>query len=332
MNETPPQHSLSEIADRLRTAQRVAVLAHVRPDGDAVGSVMGLALSLMLAGKEVVPMLEDGVPDNLAFLPEVGRIQQPRPGDVVEVDVAVAVDTATKPRLGEGCNAALAAAPLWINIDHHPTNPNYGDLNHVNGSAPATGQLIYELLQVGGFPLNDAVRRHLYAAISTDTGSFQYPGVTARTLRIVAEMMEQGLETAELCRALYQAQPLRHVQLLGRMLREMRLTCEGQVASWQLTQQALREVAARPGDTEGLIDTLRMIDEVVVAVIFEELEDGKVRVSSRSKSDAVNVAEVCARFGGGGHRAAAGARLAGPLETAAENFLAELKHEVGRLA
>lgn len=322
---------LSQIADVLRSAQRIAIAAHVRPDGDAVGSVMGLALSLRAMGKTVYALLEDGVPLNLTFLPETETFLTPPYADF-DIDVAVALDTATHERVGEQTKAALGRAPLLINIDHHPTNPNYGHLNHVDGVQPATGQIIYELLKAGDFPVTDAAMQHLFSAISTDTGSFQFSCTTARTHEIAAEMIRAGLDTARLAQLLYQTYPARRLQLLRSMLNEMHIRAEGRIASWQFTKALMDEVQVQSGDTEGLIDTLRMIDSVVSAVIFEELPDGKIRVSARSKDQRLDVSAVCGQFGGGGHRLAAGARMKGPIEAASETFLTVLENEVRRLA
>lgn len=322
---------LTEIADVLRSAERIAIAAHVRPDGDAVGSVMGLALSLRAMGKTVYALLEDGVPLNLMFLPETVTVLTPPYADF-EIDVAVALDTATHERVGDQTKTALARAPFLIDIDHHPTNPGYGDLNHVDGVQPAVGQIIYELLQTGGFPITDAVMQHLYTAISTDTGSFQYSSTNARTHHIAGEMLAAGLDSSRLAQLLYQTYPARRLLLLRAMLNEMNLRADNRIASWQFTRALMDEVQVQPGDTEGLIDTLRMIDSVVTAVIFEEMADGKIRVSARSKDQRLDVSAVCGQFGGGGHRMASGARMRGPIQEAAETFLTALEHEVQRLA
>jgi len=322
---------LSQIADALRNAQSIAIAAHVRPDGDAVGSVMGLALSLRAMGKTVYALLEDGVPLNLSFLPEVATILTPPYADF-EIDIAVALDTATHERVGQHTKEALARAPLLIDIDHHPSNPGYGHLNHVDGAQPAVGQIVYELLKTGGFPITDLVMQHLFTAISTDTGSFQYSSTTARTHEIAGEMLRAGLDTARLSQLIYQTYPARRLELMRAMLNEMAFRADGRIASWQFTQALMDQVKVQPGDTEGLIDILRMIDSVVSAVIFEEMPDGKIRVSARSKDQRLDVSAVCAQFGGGGHRMASGARMRGPIQEAAEIFLTALEHEVRRLA
>lgn len=323
-----PEHRLEELVERLRGAERIVVIAHVRPDGDAIGSVLGLTLSLRAMGKTVIPLLEDPVPENLEFLPHADEVMAP--SEMIEADLVVALDTATQERVGKGCLEVLASVREWINMDHHGTNPGYGSMNHVNPGVPATGQLVYELLKVGGFPMSDAIRQNLYVAISTDTGSFQYPGTGARTYEIAAEMLADGLDSGRLCRLLYETFPVRRLHLMRSVLNEMELSLEGRVASWQYTQQTAHEAGAKAGDTEGLIDTLRMVDSVIAAVIFEELPDGKIRVSARSKTIDVNVSEICGRFGGGGHPLAAGARMSGPIKEAAARYLEELENEVRR--
>jgi phosphoesterase RecJ-like protein len=321
--------SLSHIGTVLRDASRVAIACHVRPDGDAIGSIVGLGRSLQLAGKSVTILSEDGVPPHLAFLAG-SELVQTSAGTPLELDVAVALDTAAKDRLGERTLGAFSQAPLLVNVDHHGTNPRYGHLNHIDSAAPAAGQIVYELLQVAGLPLDAVVRENLFAAISTDTGSFQYNSTTPRTLRIVAEMMEAGLDTAGLATKLYQTHPLRRILLQKALLNEMKFTCGQKVASWVLTQAQQQEIAMLPGDTEGLIDTLRCIEGVVAAVVFEETAQGQIRVSARSKDPQLNVARVCAEFGGGGHIMAAGARLPGPAAEAESRFLEALKNEIER--
>ena len=244
---TPPQLTpLKDIADALRAAQRIAIAAHVRPDGDAVGSVMGLALSLRAMGKTVYALLEDGVPANLAFLPEAITILTPPYADF-DLDVAVALDTASHERLGVNTVAVFARAPLLIDVDHHPTNPSYRQLNHIDGTQPAVGQIVYELLCAGDFQITEAVMQHLFTAISTDTGSFQYSSTTARTHEIAAEMMRAGLDTSRLAQLLYQTYPTRRLILMRAMLNEMSYRADGKIVSWNLTQALMSEAHTEPG-------------------------------------------------------------------------------------
>lgn len=321
---------LSRIAATLREARRIGLATHVRPDGDAIGSLVALGQSLHLAGKTVHALSEDGVPSNLAFLPGTEMVQK-SPGEPIDVDVAVALDTATKDRLGERTNRAFSIAPVLVNVDHHGTNPRYGHLNHIDTGSPATGQIVYEFLTQQGFPVDDVIRQNLFAAISTDTGSFQFSSTTPRTHRIIAEMMEAGLDTAGLSQRLYHEHPLRRVRLLKALFDGMKLTADDRIASWALTLETQRSVRMEPGDTEGLIDHLRTIEGVIAAVIFEETAEGRVRVSARSKDARLDVSKVCGEFGGGGHKMAAGARLPGPVAQAESRFLETLKNEIQRI-
>lgn len=319
--------SFAEIASVLRAARRIGCSAHVRPDGDALGSVLAFAQSMKLAGKEVIPLSQDGVPWHLDFLPGSDGIRQPD-GNALDIDVAVALDTATKDRLGEGVVTAFQNATIVINIDHHGSNPRYGTLNLIDTAAPATGEIVHDLLITEGFPFDNAVRENLFAAISTDTGSFQYSSTTAHTHEVIAAMMREGLNTARMSRLLYDQNPMRRVELLRTLLNEMQFRAEGQIASWLYPQSTKQRIGVLPGDTEGLIDHLRSIDTVRCAVIFEEQRDGRIRVSARSKDDRIDVSKICALFGGGGHRLAAGATMPGPIEAAAEQYLQALEHEV----
>lgn len=324
--------SFAGIADTLRQANTIALVSHVRPDGDAVGSLLGLALSLRLLGKTVHPMLEDGVPDNLLFLPGTDLVTRPT-GEVLDgIDLAVALDTATHERTGEGCVKAFSRAGKLLNIDHHGSNPGYGDLHYIDSREPAVGQIIYNLLQETGLPMDDAVRQHLFAAISTDTGSFQFACTTARSHRIAAEMIDDGLDIATLCRSLYHTYPKRRLRLMQALLNEMTFSADDRIVSWTLTQKLMDEVGVQPGDTEGLIDTLRAVDSVISAVIFEEVPDGRIRVSARSKDTRLNVANICLQFGGGGHAMAAGARIKGTAPEVAARFLAPLEEAVRRIS
>ncbi len=322
-----PQSSFAEIAAVLRGARRIGCAAHVRPDGDALGSVLAFAQSMRLAGKEVIALSEDGVPWHLEFLPHADSIRTAT-GEKLDIDVAVALDTATHERLGARTAESLSGAPTLINIDHHGSNPGYGMLNYIDTHAPATGEIVHDLLASQGFPQDAAVRENLFAAISTDTGSFQYSSTTAHTHEVVAAMMREGLDTARMARLLYHQNPMRRVELLRTLLNEMQFRVDGRIASWNYTQATKQRIGVLPGDTEGLIDHLRAIEGVVCAVIFEEQKDGRIRVSARSKDERVDVSKVCALFGGGGHRAAAGATMPGPVEAAAEQYLLALEHEV----
>jgi len=306
----------------MREHNRFAILSHVRPDGDALGCQIALALSLQQLGKEVRVWNEDGMLEKYSFLPRAELLSKP-PAAPEDVDVAIALDTAIQNRLGTAL-AAVHSAKLWINIDHHLSNPGYGDLVYVDPTAPATGQIIFDLIKNQGFPFNREIAENLFAAISTDTGSFQYPKTTARTFEIAAQLVCTGIDVGRLNQLLYENYPRRRIELLRELLRTMRFESDGRVASFSLSLKTAAALQVLPEDNEGLIDHLRAIRGVIVAVFFEELSDGKVRVSMRSKTDAIDVCVICQKFGGGGHTLAAGARVRGTLAEVEQKVLEEV--------
>ncbi|HJX97779.1 MAG TPA: bifunctional oligoribonuclease/PAP phosphatase NrnA [Chthoniobacterales bacterium] len=317
-----------QIGQALRDHQSFAVLSHVRPDGDALGSQLALGLSLRKLGKDVRIWNEDGMLEKYSFLSNAELLTKP-PAEPEDVDVAIALDTAIQNRLGTTV-AAIKSAKVWMNIDHHPSNPGYGDIVYIDPHAPATGQILFELMTNQKLPIDPAIAENLYVAISTDTGSFQYPNTTARTFEIAAELVQAGVDVGRVSQLTYENYPRRRVELLRDLLGTMRFDANDRVASFSLSMATAKKLGVLPEDNEGLIDHLRAIHGVVVAVFFEELADGKVRVSMRSKSEKVNVCAICEKFGGGGHVLAAGARVRGSLAEVEEKVLEEVRNVVSR--
>ena len=317
-----------QIGQALREGERFAVLSHVRPDGDALGSQLALGLSLKRLGKDVRIWNEEGMLEKYSFLPSANLLTKP-PADPEDVDVAIALDTAIQNRLGTAL-PAVRSAKVWINIDHHPSNPGYGDLVYINPKAPATGQILFELIRSEKLPIDAAIAENLYVAISTDTGSFQYPNTTARTFEMAAELVRAGVDVGRVSQLTYENYPRRRAELLRDLLGTMRFEANDRVASFSLSLATAKKLGVLPEHNEGLIDHLRAIHGVIVAVFFEELADGKVRVSMRSKSEKVNVCAICEKFGGGGHVLAAGARIPGTLAEVEKKILEEVRDVVGR--
>ena len=317
-----------QIGQALREGVRFAVLGHVRPDGDALGSQLALGLSLKRLGKDVRIWNEEGMLEKYSFLPNANLLTKP-PAEPEDVDVAIALDTAIQNRLGNSL-PAVRSAKVWINIDHHPSNPGYGDLVYIDPKSPATGQILFELIKSEKLPIDPAIAENLYVAISTDTGSFQYPNTTARTLEIAAELVRAGVDVGRVSQLTYENYPRRRVELLRDLLGTMRFDANDRVASFSLSLATAKKLGVLPEDNEGLIDHLRAIRGVIVAVFFEELADGKVRVSMRSKNEKVNVCAICEKFGGGGHVLAAGARVRGSLAEVERKILEEVRDVVGR--
>jgi phosphoesterase RecJ-like protein len=318
--------SLAEIAEVLRTRQRFVVMSHVRPDGDALGCTIAMALCLRQLGKDVVAWNEEGVLEKFRYLPGHEIVTQP-PADPQEFDVAIVLDTSVQDRIGR-CLPSVKHADVWINIDHHVTNPRFGDLVHIDPSAPATGQILYELFHTCELPLTYEMADNLFVAISTDTGSFQYAGTTARTYEIGAELIRAGVNVADLSRKMYESYPRRRLELLRALLNALRFTSGDRCASVSLSQSTAAQLGVIPEDNEGLIDHIRAIQGVQVAAFFEELPDGKVRLSLRSKDERFDASALCGQFGGGGHPLAAGARIKGTFSEVQEKVLSAIDHAI----
>jgi phosphoesterase RecJ-like protein len=310
-----PSAVIERIGAVIRENQSFVLMSHVRPDGDAIGSQLALGFALMAMGKEVHLINEDGLPDNLAFLKGSDRIETP-PAEPLDVDVAIALDTATKPRLGDNALHAASKAKLWLNIDHHISNPQYGEINLIDATSPATGQILYDLITRLDLPLTEESRDAIYVAVSTDTGSFQYPATTAKTYEMAADLIRRGLDVGTINSKTYDDSPYRRLELMRALLNTLERSDDGRVANWTLLDQTRLDLELRPEDSEGLIDTIRAIRGVRLAVFFEELPDGKIRVSMRSKDHQLDVCKIAMEFGGGGHALAAGIRMKGPLSDA----------------
>ena len=304
---------IDRIVETIRAKETFCIVGHVRPDGDCIGSQLGLALALKAEGKKVVCWNEDAAPTKLKFLDPDGLFQKPKPGQ--KFDCVIATDCASFERMGV-VGACVAERGLLINIDHHESNTRYGDVNWISPHEPSTGELIYRLLKVARWPITKQIADCLFTAISTDTGSFQYATTRPGTFHAGAELVTRGANLAKICDEVYQSYPVSRARLLKHVYSKFRLTDNDRVAYFWLKQADLARTGAESNDTEGLIDHIRAIEPVVVACVFEELEPQLTRISLRSKDAKVNVSDICAQFGGGGHMAAAGARIAGtPLAT-----------------
>lgn len=315
--------SLAEIAEAIRSHDSFILLSHVRPDGDAIGSQIALGHSLEEMSKTVHYVNEDGLPANLTFMPGSGKMQSP-PSEPIDAEVCIALDCATRPRLGDNALHAASQAKLWINIDHHVSNPKYGDMNHIDSASPATGQIVYQLITENQMPLPDETRDAIYVAVSTDTGSFQYSNTTAATYEMAADLVRRGLDVGTINSLTYDNNPYRKIELLRSLLNTLELQDDGRVAHWELPCSVKEKYKLQPEDTEDQIDLIRGIEGVIVAAFFEELPEGKVRVSLRAKDSSVDVCAIAQQFGGGGHPRAAGIRMPGPLSDAKGKVLSAI--------
>lgn len=302
-----------KIIETIRDSETVCVVGHVRPDGDCIGSQLGLALALRNEGRKVVCWNEDPVPAKLAFLDPQELFELPEKGR--HFDCVIATDCASFERLGK-VRECIGDRKRFINIDHHASNTRYADLNWVSSREPSTGELIYRLLKDAKWTITRPIADCLFTAVSTDTGSFQYPSTTPATFNVASHLVERGADLGRISQEVYESYPLARVQLLRHVYNKFRLVHGNRTAYFWLKQRDYVRTGAQPDDSEGLIDHVRAIQGVVVACLFEEIQPDLTRISLRSKSEEVNVNDIAKLFGGGGHPAAAGARISGkPIAT-----------------
>jgi bifunctional oligoribonuclease and PAP phosphatase NrnA len=299
---------IDRIIATIREHKTFCIVGHMRPDGDCIGSQLALAMALRNAGKQVTVWNQDTIPQKYKFLDTEGMVHKPRPGE--KFDCVIATDCASFERLGKA-GECVNNRKVFINIDHHVSNPSYADINWVSPREPSCGELIYRLLKAAEWPITQPIADLLFTAISTDTGSFQYATTRSGTFHAGAELVTRGANLARICNEVYQSYPLSRAKLLKHIYSKFRLAANDQIAWFWLKKADFHRTGAESDDTEGLIDHIRAIEPVVVACVFEEIEPELTRISLRSKHPSVSVNEIAAQFGGGGHPAAAGARIFG---------------------
>jgi len=320
---------MNGLAAFLREHRSFLVLSHVEPDGDAVGSALGLAFMLRAEGRAAQVLLPGGVPAVYRFLPgsaDVGAT----PADVEgEVDAIVVVDATSPGRLA-GLEPLLNGGLPVADVDHHPDNTRFGNPTLVDPSACATSLILWELACDHGFEVGAEAAANLLAGIVTDTGRFTFSNSDARALRAAAELAERGADVSEIATRVYLTRTLGAVRLLALALSTLELHDDGRIASVHVTTEMLEETGATPEDSDGFSTWARSIEGVHVGLFFRETEDSVTKVSFRSNGG-VSIHGVAGRFGGGGHPSAAGARIPLPLAEAKERVLAAVSEHLRSL-
>lgn len=310
---------LERVIAALRAAPSVAVIAHVNPEGDAIGSTLAAVLALQAAGKTAGAFNADPLPPGLAHLPGVSGLRRAVPRDP-PFSCYLVVDTSDLDRTG-GLLDGRRRDAVVLNVDHHPGNTRFGDANWVEPTASSAGEMVYRLLREGGFPLSASVAANLYAAILTDTGGFQHGNTTADSLRAAAALVEAGAAPEEIGRGLRAHRSVGEWRLLGDVLTGLQVGRGGRLAWIEVTCGARQRAGVGLEVTEDFIEYPRNLAGVEIAMAFKEVSVDEVRVSLRSYG-AVDVAELAERFGGGGHRNAAGCTVRHPLGEAKARVLA----------
>jgi phosphoesterase RecJ-like protein len=294
-----------DIISVLKAAGRIGIASHINPDGDSIGSLLGLAMILQRNVGDIAASLPDPAryPPQYDFLP--GRELLSTPEDFTgSMEVFIALDCSNIDRLGDLRQPAESAETL-VNIDHHEDNKMYGDINLVGEKASSTAELIYRICVAAGWEVEPDVATCLYTGLMTDTGRFQHRNTTVETFNIASEMVEAGADIFQAVREVYENQSLSYTRLVGKTLQRVKVHEECGLIYSYITLKDLEETGASLVETEDLIDYLRVVRGTSVVALFKELEDGKVRVSLRSR-DTIEVGPIARALGGGGHAMAAG--------------------------
>ncbi|HYG63539.1 MAG TPA: bifunctional oligoribonuclease/PAP phosphatase NrnA [Thermoanaerobaculia bacterium] len=302
-----------DLLRKVRQGNRFLLTSHVNPDGDAIGSELGLARILRKLGKGAVVWNRDATPTVYRPLPGSDRIhngEEPPAGFPEKFDAIIVLECPSPDRTG--LEQHLSALPL-INIDHHLGNQHYGSVNWVDSAAPAVGEMVYRLAQGLKVALDPETAACLYLTLVTDTGGFRYSNATAAAFEAAASLVRDGAHPEQVAQWLYESQPVAVMRLLCQMLGTLELHEGGRVATARLTQEMFQRAGAEPGDSEGLIDHPRSIAGVEAVALVREREDGTHKVSLRSRGE-VDVEKIARHHGGGGHRNAAGFAMDGDGE------------------
>jgi bifunctional oligoribonuclease and PAP phosphatase NrnA len=312
-------HDLARAAAALGAAPSVAVVSHVNPEGDAIGSVLAAVLALRGAGKRTGAFNADPAPPGLQHLPGVAELRREVPRDRPFACYLV-LDTADLPRTG-GLLDGRPRDAVVLNVDHHPGNTRFGDVNWVEPGASSAGEMVYRLLREMALSILPDVAANLYAAILTDTGGFRYGNTTAESLRVAAELVTAGAVPETIAQGLVANRDPREWRLLSEVLAGLTVTAGGRVAWIEVTAAARQRAGVGLEVTEDFIQYPRNLAGVRLAVAFKEISADEVRVSLRSYGE-VDAARLAGAFGGGGHRNAAGCTVRDGLAAAKAQVLA----------
>jgi phosphoesterase RecJ-like protein len=304
-NSADPLH---RIVDAIRSRKRFVLSSHSRPDGDSIGSQLAMAYALRAIGKDVTIVNKDAAPGPIMQFPGVDAIVIA--GEVVgEFEAAIIMECSDLARTGvSGLDRSFV-----INIDHHPGNTGFGDINWFDSSAAACGEMVFDLIGGLGVRLSAEIATHVYLAILTDTGSFHYSGISPRTFEICRQTLEAGVDPVQVARMVYDSNHMGRLKLFGAVLSAMQIDRTGRIAIVYVDHAMARAAGGSYEDTEGLVNLPLTVKEIEAVVFFKQEKDNEYRVSLRSKGE-IDIGGVAKTFGGGGHKNAAGFTATEPLD------------------
>src|SRR5262245_9676067 len=296
----------------------IMVMGHKDADGDTLGCSLAFAEALQARGKRVWTVIPHPLPQKYAWMPGFDQIVE-GPPEGEDIRLVLVFDSGNMERSGSAA-AHVAEHATVVNVDHHSTNSRFGDLNIIDPDASAVGQMCLDMLEHFGWPITPSMATNLYTALMTDTGGFRHENTTPRALRDAARLAALGADPSAVASFVYKSRPLTTVKLSGLSVAGMLVEMNGRLAWARVTRSMLHEAGAVMAESEDIIDTLNSLAGLEVAIIFKEVSARLTKISVRSQG-AVDAAELCGRFGGGGHRRAAGAEVPHPLDHAIPQVL-----------
>ncbi|CAM3358950.1 DHH family phosphoesterase [Marinicrinis lubricantis] len=322
--KTAYQDQLHEAKRFMESYNHFLVVSHIHPDGDAASSTCAIGLILDFLGKPYTLMNEGAVPGKLSYLKGFDQIVNYTLSDRnYSFDAVISVDCADFERMGETVKLFPKDIPL-LNIDHHPTNDQFGTVNLVEPQAAATAEILFDLVEYIQIPWSKELSDCIYTGLLTDTGGFRYSNTSSKVMKAASQLLDYGTDGYELSDRLLEQTTRAHVELLKKSLNSLSFAHDDQIAWVTVGKEDMRETGAMQEDLEGIVNYPRNIAGVEVGMLFKEMMDGTVKCSFRSAGKA-DVARIAQKFGGGGHVRAAGATLKAPLTQAIEMVVEEVK-------
>ncbi len=310
---------LSQVVELIENKNTFAITTHIKPDGDGVGSSLGLCWLLRSLGKNAEVIVHGDVPQAYRSLPGAGDIRDVKTIDG-KYDAVFIIECSDIDRPG----IAGLEKEFTVNIDHHATSGHFGSINWIDSTASAVGEMIYNLCKAIGGKITKDIAECVYMALVTDTGSFHFPNTSDRTLKVASELIKAGAKPSEIGESVYYNYPWSRIELMRRVLETVKRDETGRIASMRQTIEMHNSAAAVDGDNNGFVNIPLAAKEVVAVVYMREIGPNKYRASLRSKGD-INVAKVAEKFGGGGHKNAAGLGIEGDWDEKELEIVAALQ-------
>ncbi len=325
-------NNFEEITKVVQTNNNFLITSHMNLDGDGIGSELAFYFILKKLNKNPIILNQDRLPKIYDFLPGSNKVRHLEDNciDPKSIDVGIVLDCSNIKRIGKTYEIFKNIETV-INIDHHNSNENYGDLNYIDSSASSVGEIIYEFINfIDSDLLDDKISTSLYTAIITDTGSFRYSNVSSKTFKVAADLTSYKIKPHLIADNIYNKNTYTGLKLLGKALLTLEVDSSNYFSWLTITRKMLNETKAKDEEIEGIIDIATTLNNIEISILFRETKENKIKVSFRSKGN-FNVNKFAGKFKGGGHPNAAGCLCSGRLDEIKEKILSELLNDIRNL-